>query len=46
MEMAKRKEKERKRQGGDCNFPYIISRILNFDLVVCFLERCGTCIHG
>ena len=31
MEMAKRKKKKKKksmREGGDCNFPYIISRIL------------------
>ena len=49
MEMAKRKMKKRKkssREGGDCNFPYIISRILNFGRVVCFLEGCGTSIHG
>ena len=47
MEMAKRKMKKKSsREGGDCNFPYIISRILNFGPVVCFLESCGTSIHG
>ena len=43
VEMAKRKMKKKKkkkssREGGDCNFPYKISRILNFGPVVCFLE--------
>ena len=38
MEMAKRKKS--KREGGDCNFPYIISIILNFGRVVCYLESC------
>ena len=40
MEMAKRQnEKKRKRvvgRGGDCNFPFLISRILNFGPVACF----------
>ena len=38
MEMAKREMKKRKssREGGDFNFPYIISRILNFGPVVFF----------
>ena len=51
MEMAKRKMKKKEekssREGGDCNFPYkLISRILNFGPVFCFLESFGTSIHG
>ena len=29
-------KKKSRREGGYCNFPYIISRILNFGQVVCF----------
>ena len=38
VEMAKKKKKKKKskREGDDCNFPYIISRILDFSPVVCF----------
>ena len=35
----KKKEKKSKRERGDCNFPYIISRILNFGPVVCVFGK-------
>ena len=42
------KKKKSSREGVDCNFLYIISRILNLVrlFVVVFLESCGTSIYG
>ena len=43
VEMAKRKKEKKKKksskEGGDCSFPYIISRILNFGPVVGFFGK-------
>ena len=41
-----KKKEETSEERGDCNFPIIINRILNFGPIVCVLESCGTSIHG
>ena len=41
------KEKEKSEKGrGDCDFPYIISRIWNLIWLCVVFGSCGTSIHG